>query len=297
MLRLPSLALAFAAALALSACSRGDPDEEVDWPPPDPLIYEIANADGEVEGWLLGTIHALPDGLEWRTDTITSVADEADLLMVEVAELNDSGMLAATFSSLATTPGLGPLEPRIDPALHETLETMLDRSAYSRADFTDTEDWAAAIMLARVDAAGDPRNGVDKALITEFDNREVLGFESAAGQLGIFDRLASEDQQALLEGTLREWASSRDDPAYLLKAWLTGDVATLEAATNAGIMADPELREALLTGRNEDWIGPLTETLEDDAKPLVAVGAAHIVGPDGLTTMLEARGYSLRRLP
>ena len=70
----------------------------------------------------------------------------------------------------------------------------------------------------------------------------------------------------------------------------------LEDATTRGIMADPELREALLVGRNRAWTQPLLEALKARGKPLVAVGTAHLVGPDGLVALLQERGYTVSPL-
>ncbi|EAQ30124.1 hypothetical protein NAP1_05090 [Erythrobacter sp. NAP1] len=287
---------AFALGFALSLTACAEREEAVDFPGVNPLVYEIANADGEVEGWMLGTIHALPDGVSWRTQTIESLVADADYLWVEVAELENRAQIALTFGELAGTEGLGPLNDRVEEDLREPLATMIARSDFPAGDFADTESWAAAIMLSRVDANGDPGNGVDRALIRDFAQREVRGFETAAGQLGVFDQLAEEDQRDLLEGTVREWAASRDEPGKLMRAWIAGDLAVLEEATKTGIMADPELRDALLVGRNEDWIEPLVQSLQADERPLVAVGTAHLIGPDGLAAMLEARGFTVTRL-
>ena len=90
--------------LALAACGGGEDDGEA---AASPLLYEIANSDGEVEGWMLGTIHALPDDTEWRNAAIDRVAGEADSLLVEVAGMNDQAGSAATLAELAITPGLG----------------------------------------------------------------------------------------------------------------------------------------------------------------------------------------------
>jgi uncharacterized protein YbaP (TraB family) len=37
--------------------------------------------------------------------------------------------------------------------------------------------------------------------------------------------------------------------------------------------------------------------LKDAARPLVAVGTAHLVGPEGLAASLRARGYRVTRIP
>lgn len=288
-----SLLLALAALLALSACSER---EDTPTTPANPLVYEVSNADGEVEGWLLGTMHALPDGVAWRTARIDQIIGEADLLLVEVAELDNQSAIAMTFGELASSEGLGPLSGRISPELREPLAQIVARSDFPGNTFDNTESWAAALMLARVDAFGDPANGVDRALIRAFSDREVRGFETAEQQLGIFDRLAEADQRDLVEGTVREWVAARENPGKLTRAWSEGDLAAMERVTHEGIMADPELREALLVGRNKAWMPPLLAALSAPGKPLVGVGTAHLIGPDGLVAMLGQNGYTVTRV-
>lgn len=284
--------------LALSACSSEKEANEVKpYPPPDPLFYELANADGEVEGWLLGTIHALPEGVSWRTPEIDRAVDEADLLVVEVATLGETERLRQIFADLSRSSGLPALGDRVSSQIRPDLEAMVVRSNISRAHLRSAEDWAAAIMLSQVDAPGEPEHGVDRTLIEAFDGRSVFGLETAQEQLGIFDTLAADDQRELLEGTVAEWKASRDNPERLMRAWLVGNTDALEEATKTGIMADPELRDALLVRRNEDWMTQLTPMLSEEERPLIAVGAAHLVGPDGMVTMLQAKGYTLRRIP
>jgi hypothetical protein len=286
-------ALLLAVLAALSGCSsQPEPASE----PANPLIFEIVNSDGEIEGWMLGTIHALPDGTDWRTPAIERAVDAADYLMVEVANLDDRGAIAATFTRLATTPGLPDLPLRVAPSQRAALNALVSRSAARGSTFSTTETWAAAIMLAQVDAEGNPENGVDRALIRDFAGRDVREFEGAADQLVIFDRLPERDQRDLLEGVVREASDENADRGRLRRAWLSGDIAVLEEATNTGIMADPELRAALLVDRNTRWLALLAGELRAPERPLVAVGAAHLVGPDGLPAMLEARGYIVRRV-
>lgn len=292
-----ALRLALTGALFLAACGESEAERQGLGASPNPLLFEIRGPDGHVDGWLFGTIHALPDGTDWRTDPLEEIIDTADLLIVEVAELEDRGAIAAAFSELATTPNLGPLPPRIEPELHDELAEMIEQSGMESSRFDSTESWAAAIMLSRAGAVGDPRNGVDRTLIHEFADRAVLGLETPREQLAVFDALPPEDQRDLLEGTIREWDEARPDPAHLTKAWLYGDREALNAAATTGIMADPELREALLVGRNRAWMPALLEALESDERPLIAVGTAHILGPDGLTESLAQAGYEIGWVP
>lgn len=285
--------LVWLAALSLAACSQ-EPGAGGEQPAPSPVLYEVSSANGEIEGWLFGTIHALPDGTEWRTPDLQDVITEADVLIVEIAGLEDSAAMFETFMTLSRTPGQPDIGTRVAQSSRPQLFDLIERSGYEPHDFASVETWAAALMLAQVSTTGDPANGIDRALLKDFQGREIREFEGAEVQLGIFDGLAEQDQRDLLAGVLAE--SQSDDPTKLRRAWLTGDEAILIEATNSGIMSDPELRKAILTDRNDAWLTQLENVLAHPEKPLVAVGAAHLVGPDGLPALLTRKGYVVQRV-
>jgi hypothetical protein len=53
---------------------------------------------------------------------------------------------------------------------------------------------------------------------------------------------------------------------------------------------DPFMYQRLLVERNQNWL-PKVEALFARPRPaFVVVGAAHLVGPDGLIAMLRAKG-------
>ena len=82
----------------------------------------------------------------------------------------------------------------------------------------------------------------------------------------------------------------------LEQAWASGDMAELAKVSDAETFGDPLLRDTLLVGRNRTWVDRLVAMLSSRARPFVAVGAAHLAGPDGLPAMLAARGYTVTRL-
>lgn len=62
------------------------------------------------------------------------------------------------------------------------------------------------------------------------------------------------------------------------------------------LLDDPELREALVEGRNRDWMPAITAMLEQAPRPLIAVGAGHMGGPQGLPVLLREAGYTVTRM-
>lgn len=280
--------LAALAALAwLAAC--GEPAH--DWPDPSPALWEVSGPAGE-QGWLFGTIHALPDGVAWRTPTIDAVLDQASVLVVEVSNLGDAEAASQAFTAFAAGRELPPLLERVPAEDRPALAAALERADLEPTELAATESWAAALLIANGLRSGETGNGVDRALLSR--RFEVIALESYPAQFSIFDRLAPEDQSVLLVETA-ENAGTDNEPA-MVEAWLTGDLAAIEREAESGFLADPELRQALLTDRNRAWAERIAPLLAENRRPLIAVGTAHLVGPDGLVALLEARGYSIRRI-
>jgi uncharacterized protein YbaP (TraB family) len=281
--------LALLLTFALAACS---PQPQ----PARPAFWQVTGPNGE-KAWLLGTIHALPQPAAWRSPAIDKAFAEADSVAVEVSGLGDAAAMSRAYALLSTSAGLPPLAQRIDPAMRAALAERLKRAGQSEADYANTETWGAALMLARADATPeDSANGIDRAVLRLARGKRVIEFEGAEAQFGIFDALPEKEQRDLLEAVLREGASPAGESADLIQAWRSGDFATIEAETRRGLLADPELRDALFTARNRAWADRIALEMAGGRKLFVAVGAAHMAGHDGLAAMLAARRCRVQRV-
>jgi uncharacterized protein YbaP (TraB family) len=276
--------LALTAALLLAAC--GEPAR--DWPEPSPALWQVTSPEGQ-RGWLFGTIHALPAEVRWRTPALEEALAASSVLVAEVAELGDADKAAAAFDRYARGDRLPPLSRRVAPADRADLAAFLDRADSVEGDFAELDTWAAALVAANRARRLDASQNVDRALIAEAG--EVVGLESHAIQYAMFDALPAEEQADLLMAL----ASDAGGEVARVEAWLTGDLATLEAAGEA-LLADPELRTALQTDRNLRWAPIIAALVERGRRPFVAVGTGHLFGDESLPTLLAARGYTVRRI-
>lgn len=283
------LIYALLAGLLLASCSR---PAEVQ-----PALWQVEGPQGQT-AWLFGTIHALPRPVQWRSAPVDAALKQADRLVLEVADIsNDAGTLKA-FAALAQSPGLPSLTERIEPDLRDELAAELQDSGIAPAQLDRYETWAAALLLQQADSADDGRdsgNGIDRALAKSWSG-PVAEFEGAAAQLSIFDRLAEPEQRALLNAVVRDAPQRHAQTEALQNAWMRGDMDFISRTTAEDFLDHPELREALLTGRNRAWLVQLDAMWAGGARPFVAVGAAHLAGPDGLPAILAARGWKVTRL-
>jgi uncharacterized protein YbaP (TraB family) len=173
---------------------------------------------------------------------------------------------------------------------------LLGKAGLKPDSFGDTETWAAALALghAAQGDAEDAANGVDRALLSA-NHLPVSELEGAQKQLGLFDSLPESAQRAMLASVI-ERPKAPEDTKALEEAWRRGDMGWIGAQTSSGMLADPVLRHQLYLGRNHAWEAAITTAMAHGQKPFVAVGAAHMAGPDGLPALLAAHGYRVTRV-
>ncbi len=279
------------ACLLLAACESSSELPDVDWPEASPALWLVEDEEGR-QGYLFGTMHALPDGVEWRTPLFEQALADADILLVEIANLEDSSEATRAFANVAYSDGLPPLLSRLEEPDRAQLAELLQRANAQQNDFAEMESWAAAMSLSASVRLGEPENGVDRAIIDA--GKPVQGLESFAAQFAIFDTLDEDDQTELLAAIARE--SVRDKQVEAISAWLSGDLEALSRMGAAGIMGDAELRQTLVEERNVAWLEQIARQIGEGHRPLLAVGAGHMLGESGLPALLSARGYAVTRL-
>lgn len=286
--------LVAALALFAAACHKAAP-------PPLPAkvaLWEIADTSG-TRGWIFGTVHALPAGVQWRRPAIDRALANADRLVLEIAQPLDGNVAGVALARLAYTPGLPPPSARVAMKYRDALAKVYKDLNLTDAQFQNEESWAVALQIAAIGGQKegmDPASGVEPQLRKLIGTKPVAGLETLDGQFGIFDALPDRAQQTLLEQIAVEAADNRDDDADMVRLWLRGDDLGIARESQKGFLSDPTLHQALLTARNAAWASQIDAMLKDGATPFIAVGAAHVAGSDGLPALLQAKGWLVRRV-
>lgn len=286
--------LALALLALLAACQR----QAAPNVPARVALWEISNPAG-VHGWIVGTVHALPPGTRWRRPAIDAALAQADRLVLEIGQPLDSTVAGEALGRLAFTEGLPPPSQRIHPQFRADLAKVYRQLSLNDAQFKDQESWAVALQIAAIGGIRngmDPDSGVEPELRKAIGRRPVEGLETLDGQFGVFDGLPARAQTVLLEQVAVEAADNTEDDRDMMALWLRGDELGIARESSTGFLADPVIRDALLTGRNRRWADEIDTMLKAGARPFIAVGAAHVAGADGLPRMLKARGWTVKRV-
>lgn len=278
----------------LAACHAAAPPADA----PKVALWSVSDGSG-VRGWIIGTIHALPPGIGWQRPAIDQAMREADRLVMEIAEPISPEKAGAALARLAMTPGLPPPSERLSGPGHDNLVKAYRLLGVDDTRFAGEESWAVALQISAMasqKAGASAADGVEPQLRAAMAGKPVVGLETIDAQFQVFDQLPGAVQDRLLADVAQEVLAVVDSDDAMLKSWLNGDELGLAKAAKSDFLGDPVLHEALLAARNRAWLRQIDGLLHGRGRPFIAVGAAHVVGPDGLPQLLRARGWRVARV-
>ncbi|MEM6585237.1 MAG: TraB/GumN family protein [Pseudomonadota bacterium] len=296
---------ASAAALALftaaPAWADGDTDaQKTQSETSGPALWKVADEDTTI--YLFGTVHTLPDDVEWNSGVVNEALASSEALVTEI-DMTPENMasMGTIFQEKATLTTGQTLRELMTEEQRATYEAGLAKIGVPAAAFDGLEPWAASLAIVQVitQASGfTPDKGVETVLEKLIgEDVERLALETVEFQLSVFDELPI-DQQILflLEGA--------EDPMEGIKAlnaliteWAEGDVEDLGNLMNEGLMAHPNLAERLLYDRNANWAEWIDTRLETTPGTVfIAVGAGHLAGEKSVQDLLNERDIAVERL-
>jgi uncharacterized protein len=265
---------------------------------PGPALWRIADANSEI--WLFGTVHVLPADLHWRSARVDAAFASAEELITETDMTEPAQQ---TLAALALRHGVLPEGQSLHAMLSAPQRARMERlAAAQRQDingFARLRPWLAALRLSVGYAVAEghtPEAGVDATLIAEATARAMrLSYlESAEVQIRALADLAPADELRFLDATMRQIEDDRGGLDEMDQAWVRGDTVELARLIEDDFSdAGPAAYDALLTRRNRAWADEIARRLDGSGDIFIAVGAAHLVGPDSIVAMLRARGVEV----
>jgi uncharacterized protein YbaP (TraB family) len=265
-----------------------------------PALWEVSDPDTTI--YLFGTIHLLPDDIQWRSTKFNDAIAGSQQLVVEtiVDDKNPSKLMSA-MASLGFANGLPPLVQRVPAAKRPALEAAIKKSGFPPQAFDRMKTWAAAFILLGNqfrDLGLKGGQGVEQVLRGEFTTagKPIGELETNVEQLGFFDKLPESAQLELLEGAIEGGKATGAEFAGMIRAWSHGDVQGIARTFDRDLSHSPALRQSLLHQRNANWSKWIEQRLSQPGTIIVAVGAGHLAGKDSVLEMLKKDGYSVRRL-
>lgn len=247
--------------------------------------------------YLFGTVHLLPNDTDWRFPALNDALSKSQTLYIELTDDDQASMTA-----LVMRYGMDTEHP-LSTLLSDSDNTALAKAAQlaglpgGTTALQPMKPWLAALTLAvapLMKAGLDPAAGVDKQLQAQMTRagKPVHGLETAEQQIRFLADLPEPLQIAFLRDTLRDVEKDKAELLSLIDAWKRGDVAAIAKLENDELKTkEPALYQKLLVQRNQDWAARIKDMLrQPGATVFVAVGAAHLAGPNSVQAQLAKIG-------
>jgi uncharacterized protein len=264
----------------------------------EPAMWVIRDKDSTI--YLIGTLHLLRHDTEWNSAKVKKAVTESTELWLEIADVDDQ----ATLLPLVAKYGIDrekPLSSKLNPAQKEKLAKLTDTYGIPVVSLETMKPWMAALMLAVLPlqkSGYDPNAGIDRLLKAQAEKEgdKIFGFETMEQQVRIFADMPESEQIAFLDETLDEVEKGLDILDKLAKAWIDGDTETIGRILVDDFKKEaPAVYQKLLVQRNVAWSEKIVEILKGSGVQQIAVGAAHLAGPDSVQVQLAKRGIKVER--
>jgi uncharacterized protein YbaP (TraB family) len=264
----------------------------------EPAMWVIKDADSTI--YLIGTMHLLKHDTEWNAEKVKKTVHESTELWLEVADLDNDAALAPLMMKLGVDPA-HPLSSKLNEEQYKKLEKIAGTYGFPVASLEPMQPWLAALMLAVgpiMKAGYDPKAGVERMLSAQAkaEGDKIQGFETAEEQLQIMAGLSEAEQIAFLISVFDDLEKGIDLVDKLAKAWIDGDIDTITRLSVDDIKQEaPTVYQKFIVRRNIAWSEKIAVMLKGSGVQLIAVGAAHLVGPDSVQAQLAKRGIKAER--
>ena len=264
-----------------------------------PAMWEVRNHDTRI--YLFGSMHVLQPKVKWRTRAFDRAYVQADKLWFETRADADPVEVQALVDRYGVDPNRS-LTEKLPPRTVATLKAALDRDGASLDQVDRLRPWAAAMMLSvlpMTQQGASVQAGADATVTRQARAAEkpIGAFETLEAQVKLFADLPEAVEVQYLDDVAAETLSPPRNGVALQAAWLHGDMDKLGPLVVDVMRRDrPALYDVLLKRRNLAWADTLTTEMAKPGVELVAVGALHMVGDDGLPALMKARGFDVRRV-
>ena len=266
----------------------------------DTSVWSVRSGDNVI--YLGGTVHLLrpsdyplPDEFEEAYQASSELYFETD-----IASMSDLSTQAQMLQQLTYGD-------------ERSLRTVLSDEAYTALSaYTQTaglpiamlEKFKPGLLISTLQilvfqSMGFTPQGVDAFLHTRAlsDGKAEGQLETVQEQIGFIAAMGEGNESEFILLSLRDLAETGDVIDGMIGAWRSGDAEGLSELFVEDMKVEaPALYDTLLLQRNLKWVPQIDKMLQDADTEFVLVGAAHIVGENGLLDLLSQQGYEINQL-
>lgn len=292
------------------------PRQEMDWKQPvlSSNVWKISKL-GQPDSYLLGTYHAGEAHLKIHPQVKQLLQKNQKLMLESNTDLTEDEQKTMLYSLLLNIHGKKPL-------LKEQMgKEDFDKVANKMRQFpngdvmakslNDYYGWSALILTATLRDGLTPQTGVDSLVKQQSQQlKQPIGYLETVNESLLYFRLLPDD---LAIAALKDWASTpvhTEEDKKLYFAYKNGQFKDLAPLILQELMdtSDTHLSAKqqeqvldwfvhdLLIARTRNWLPTMQQEMAKQST-VFAVGIGHLMGNQGLITLLREQGYTITPEP
>jgi uncharacterized protein YbaP (TraB family) len=263
---------------------------------PGPAFWTVHGPTGTA--YILGSVHALPPGVTWRSKQIDAAAKASDTYIFEVPNgLADEAEATRFIRARGVLSEGKTLHEMLSPVAQKDYVAACALAGMNATSIDDKKPWLAAVVLTvsymnqrQLTFMNTPDEDYLKTALRY--GKTLRYFDTTREQLEFLARFDDTMGVAGFSTMLGDFTKQPEREDALISAWRSGDTTRM-----AGLIADSFKTDVagarLLADHNLSWTRQLEALLDTGRTYFVVVGVAHLVGPSGMPSMLRADGYTV----
>lgn len=276
------------------------------------LLYKISGNGIGKPSYIVGTYHLAPasyvDSIPGANEALASVEQvcgEVDMAEMEsmagVQKVMAAMMLpdGKSLSDILSDEEMGKLNAFMNEVMGADLNNPLIAAQLGKMTPAAIANQLQLLQYMKMTPGFNPNALIDSYFQSEAKktDKPVVGFETIDFQISVlYTGSTIERQKEQLICMIDNQEYNQMVMEQLTKAYFSQDIDAVLAVTEEklGTSCDstPEEEEALIYGRNADWVEKIPAIIGDKST-LFVVGAAHLPGERGVLELLKKEGYTV----
>jgi len=262
---------------------------------PNTLLWKISGNGLKKPSYLFGTMHILCAEDAKLSDSLKAAIHDCEDVYFEI-DLDDfTGMInSMKYMRMNDSKKLSDLLNKED---YEKVKSYFENHGGALLPFSMLERFKPLLISSIIeenDLDCQTTNGMELVIMKEAksDQKKINGLETAEFQAGLFDSIPYEKQAKDLVNYIDSVSIYKKMTTDLADVYRKQDLSKIEELTITGDAAISNYLDLLLYGRNRRWVTQL-DSLMHEKSLLIAVGAGHLPGDQGVINLLRKKGYTL----
>ena len=259
------------------------------------LLWEITGNGLQKPSYIFGTMHLLCAEDARLSDNLKKAIAETDQIYFEI-DLDDMNQLMGTMKYIRMNDNVK-LSDLLKKEEYERIKKYFNDHP-SIIPFSMMERFKPYMLTSLISESGfgcEATNGMEMSIMSEAKKtgKEIKGLETTEFQAGLFDSIPYEQQAQELLNYIDSIDKYKKSTEQLVDVYRKQDLNKIEELTTKSEAGLDQYLDLLLYSRNRRWMQALQFTLR--SKPsLIAVGAGHLPGEQGMLALLRKAGFTLK---